>query len=278
MRVCRAAVLLVLLFPVLAAAQQGGGKQGSPCMPGMPGCPESSGQQGGDQQSSDGQPVSHEGTPGMQMNPYFTAINYPIAKDTLMIMLLPDFQSARSGPNFFTVMEMAEYGITSRWSAGFMAEEQKIFGLPTTFGGLRFNTYFRLLPHDHLLNFTLYGEYEDLKEAALYTMEVSGFGGEDLVGPLSVARNSPAHTFEQRAIVYHDWKRANFTFNFISETGLESHENDFGYTWGIFRQAEWMGMGAGKDMAGMPGQKKKTGPPAPLPPPVGFWVERVGGV
>src|ERR1700675_565846 len=123
MRVCRAAVLLVLLFPVLAAAQQGGGQQGSPCMPGMPmpGCPEASGQQGGDQQSSNGQPASHKEMPAMQMDPYFTAINYPIATDMMMVMLLPDFQSARSGPNFLTVMEMAEYGITSRWSAGFMA-------------------------------------------------------------------------------------------------------------------------------------------------------------
>jgi hypothetical protein len=278
MRVCRAAVLLVLLFPVLAAAQQGGGKQGSPCMPGMPGCPESSGQQGGDQQSSDGQPVSHEGTPGMQMNPYFTAINYPIAKDTLMIMLLPDFQSARSGPNFFTAMEMAEYGITSRWSAGFMAEEQKIFGLPTTFGGLRFNTYLRLLPHDHLLNFTLYGEYEGLNGAALYKMEVTGFGGADLEEPLALARRTPVRTFEQRAIVYHDWKRVNFTFNFISETGLDSHENDFGYAWGIFRQAEWMGMGPGKDMAGMPGKAKMPVPPVFSLRRLGFGLEMMGAL
>jgi hypothetical protein len=276
MRLFRNIVLSVLCFPALVAAQQGGGQQGAPCMPGMkmPGCPDTSGQQPGDQQSSAEQPASHEETPSMQMNPYFTAINYPIAKDMMMVMLLPDFQVARSGPNFFTVMEMAEYGITSRWSAGFMVEEQKIFGLPTTFGGLRFNTYFRLLPHDHLLNFTLYGEYEDLNQAALYKMEVSGFGGEDLVGPLSVARNSPAHTFEQRAIVYHDWKRVNFTFNFISETGLESHENDFGYTWGIFRQAQWMGM----DRAGMPGMTRMPAPPVLSLRRLGFGLEMMGAL
>jgi hypothetical protein len=262
MRLSRVVVLSILLLPPLAASQQGSGQQGSPGMEEMPmpGRPDSSAQQSGDGQSSDVQSASHEGTMGMQMNPFFTAINYPIAKDLMMVMLLPDFQSARSGPNFFTVMEMAEYGITSRWSAGFMAEEQKISGLPITFGGLRFNTYFHLLPHDHLLNLTLYGEYENLNQAALYKMEVSGFGGEDLVSPLSVARSSPAHTFEQRAIVYHDWRRVNFTLNFISETGVESHENNFGYAWGIFRQAEWMGMSAGKDMAGMPGM---TGLPAP---------------
>jgi hypothetical protein len=191
-------------------------------------------------------------TPEGQMNSYFTVISYPIPKDKLMVMVLPDFQTARTGPNFFTEMEMAEYGITSRWSAGFMVEKQKILGLPATFGGLRFNTYFRLFPHDHLLNFTLYGEYEHLNGAALYKMEVAGFGGEDLEGPLSMARNLPVHTFEQRAIVYHDWRRVNVTFNFISETGLESHENDFGYAWGFFRQPEWMGMAMGKTMAGMP--------------------------
>ena len=273
-------VLSVLFFPALVTAQQGGGQQGSPCMPGMrmPGCPESSGKQPDDQQSSNGQlaqPAGHEGMPGMQMDPYFTAINYPIAKDTMMVMLLPDFQSARSGPNFFTAMEMAEYGITSRWSAGFMVEEQKIFGLPTTFGGLRFNTYLRLLPHDHLLNFTLYGEYEDLNGAALYKMEVAGFGGEDLNEPLALARRTPTRTFEQRAIIYHDWKRVNATFNFISETGLESHENDFGYAWGIFRQAEWMGMSAGKDMPGMP---KMPAPPALSFKRLGFGLEMMGAL
>jgi len=210
--------------------------------------------------------------PEAQMNSYFAAINYPIAKDTLMVMVLPDFQIARTGPNFFTEMEMVEYGITSRWSAGFMVEKQKISGLPATFGGLRFNTYFRLFPQDHLLNFTLYGEYEYLNGAALYKMEVAGFGGEDLEGPLSVARNLPAHTFEQRAIVYHDWGRVNVTVNFISETGLESHENDFGYAWGIFRQPEWMGMTTGKNMAGM------SAPPVLSLRRLGLGVEMIGAL
>src|SRR5579862_1645918 len=45
-----ATVLLVLLSPVPGAAQQGGGQDGSPCMPGMsmPGCPESAEQKQGD--------------------------------------------------------------------------------------------------------------------------------------------------------------------------------------------------------------------------------------
>jgi hypothetical protein len=68
----RSAVLSLLFFPALAAAQQGD-QQGSPCMPGMrmPGCPEPSGQQAGDQQSSSGhsaqQDGGSQGTTGMQM-------------------------------------------------------------------------------------------------------------------------------------------------------------------------------------------------------------------
>ena len=222
--------------------------------------------------------LAAQSVPEAQMDPYFTAIDYPIPKDTMMVMVLPDFQSARTGPNFFAGMEMASYGITSRWSAGFMAEEQKISGLPATFGGLRFNTYFRLLPHDHLLNFTLYGEYEDLNQAALYKMEVSGFGGEDLVGPLSVARNLPAHTFEQRAIVYHDWRRVNITFNFISETGLETHENAFGYAWGIFREPEWMGMTTGKNTMGKPVMAGMSPPPVLSLRRLGFGLEMIGAL
>src|SRR5713101_3766859 len=100
-----------------------------------------------------------------QMEPYFTALNYPVPQDTMMVMLLSDFQSARSTNDFFTGMGMVEYGLTPRWTVGFMAEGQKIFGLPATYGGLRINSYFRVCPHDHLLNFTLYGEYEGLNGA-----------------------------------------------------------------------------------------------------------------
>jgi len=68
----RSLVLSLLFFPVPAAAQQDG-QQRSPCMSGMrmPGCPEPSGPQAGDQQSSNGQSAQqgggNGGTKGMQM-------------------------------------------------------------------------------------------------------------------------------------------------------------------------------------------------------------------
>jgi hypothetical protein len=195
-----------------------------------------------------------------QMDPYFTAINRPVPQDTMMVMLLLDFQSARTGRHFFTGMGMVQYGLTSRWTAGFMSEGQKIFGLPTTYGGLRVNSYLHVFPHDHVLNFTVYGEYEGLNEAGLYKMEVAGFGGEDLSRPLAEARRTPARTFEQRAIVYHDWGRTNLTFNFINETGQDTVKNNFGYAWGVFRQPAWMAMDTGKDMAGMAGMADKSAP------------------
>lgn len=65
----------------------------------------------------------------MNMNPYFTAINYPIEKHSLMLMAMSDFQSARYGNNFFTGMLMADYGLSSRWTVAIMAEGQKIAGL-----------------------------------------------------------------------------------------------------------------------------------------------------
>jgi hypothetical protein len=201
------------------------------------------------------------------MDPYFTAINRPVPQDTMMVMLLSDFQSARTGRNFFTGMGMVQYGLTSRWTVGFMSEGQKIFGLPTTYGGLRVDSYLRVFPHDHVLNFTVYGEYEGLNEAGLYKMEVSGFGGEDLSGPLAEARRTPARTFEQRAIVYHDWGRTNLTFNFINETGLDTVNNNFGYAWGVFRQPAWMAMDTGEAMAG-----GRTGAIGVLVAAVGLWA------
>ncbi len=219
-----------------------------------------------------------------QMDHYFSTLDHPVPQDTAMVMLLPDFQSARSTNDFFTGMVMAQYGLTSRWTVGVMAEGQKIQGLPITYGGVRVNSYFRVFPRDHLLNFTLYGEYEGLNGASLYKMEVSGFGGEDLNGPLAAARRTPVRTFEQRAIMYHDWGRVNLTFNFINETGLESGENDFGYAWGVFRQPSYMAMGTGKSnaemtgMTGMPGMPEKKAPRGLSFERLGYGLEMIGAL
>ncbi len=248
-------------------------------MPGMVPTPTKSPAMAGMDSSSDTakQAGSSDDMSNMNMDPYFTAINYPVPRDTLMVMLLSDFQSARTGPNFFTGMAMVQYGITSRWTVGLMAEGQKISDLPATYGGFRINSYIRVFPHDHLLNFTLYGEYEGLNGAALYKMEVAGFGGEDLDEPLLPARRTPVRTFEQRAIIYHDWKRVNFTFNFISETDLKSGENDFGYAWGVFRQPAFMAMETDKAMSGMAMPKKKA-PPALSLQRLGYGVEMIGAL
>ena len=216
----------------------------------------------------------------MSMDPYFTAINYPVRRDTLMVMLLSDFQSARTGNNFFTGMAMVQYGITSRWTVGFMAEGQKISGLPTTYGGFRINSYFRVFPHDHLLNFTLYGEYEGLNGAALYKMEVAGFGGEDLEEPLAAARRTPVRTFEQRVIMYHDWGRVNLTFNFINETEVKRAGNlfAFGYAWGVFRQPVFKAMDSDEDMAGTAGMPKRQALPVLSFQRLGYGIEMIGAL
>lgn len=221
--------------------------------------------------------VAGDDMSGMDMNPYFSAISYPVPRDMLMVMMLTDFQRARTGPNFFTGMSMLQYGVTSHWTVGFMTEGQKIPNLPTTYGGFRINSYFKVFPHDHLLNFTVYGEYEGLNGAALYKMEVAGFGGEDLEGPLPEARRTPVRTLELRAILYHDWGRTNVTFNFVSETPLPRDGNDFGYSWGVFRKAAYMGMSKDKSMPGMTMSKEKT-PPALSFQRLGYGIEMIGAL
>ncbi len=214
----------------------------------------------------------------MDMNPYFTAVNYPVSRDTMMVMALADFQSARSTNDFFTGMGMVQYGLTPNWTVGFMVEGQKILGSPATYGGWRVSTYLRVIPHDRLLNFTLYGEYEGLNGAALYKMEVAGFGGEDLNEPLASARRTRVRTFEQRAIVYHDWGRVNLTFNFINETALDSGENDFGYAWGVFRQPAYGAMQTDQDMAGMAGMQTQDAPPLFSFQRLGYGLEMMGAL
>jgi hypothetical protein len=208
----------------------------------------------------------------MNMDPYFTTINYPLEKHSLMLMVLPDFQVARYGNNFVTGMLMAQYGLTSRLTIGIMAEGQKIEGLPATFGGMRYNAYFHLFRDDRLLNLTLYGEYEDLNGAALYKMEVAGFGPEDLTEPLALARRTPVRTFEQRVILYHDWDRLNATFTLIRETALQApHGSDYGYALGVFFKPSWMG-GSTAGMADMPA------PPALSMSRLGYGLEMIGAL
>jgi len=208
----------------------------------------------------------------MKMNPYFSTINYTIEQHSLMLMVLQDFQSARYGNNFLTAMLMAEYGITSRWTVGVMGEGQKIAGMPVTYGGFRASTYLHLLQDDRLLNLTLYGEYEDLNGAALYKMEVAGFGPEDLTEPLALARRIRVRTFEQRVIIYRDWDRLNATFNFIRETALQAPSgSDYGYAMGLFFQPSWIR----ESMAEMPGM---TDPPALSVSRLGYGLEMIGAL
>jgi hypothetical protein len=169
-------------------------------------------------------------------------------------------------------MLMAEYGFTQRWTVGVMTEGQKIAGLPVTYGGMRFNTYFHLFQNDQWLNLTLYGEYEDLNGAALYKMEVAGFGPEDLTEPLALARQTRVRTFEQRVIVYHDWDGVNMTFNFIRETPLQApYGSDYGYALGLFFQPSWMS----GSMAGMDGM---TEPPMLSISRLGYGLEMIGAL
>jgi hypothetical protein len=211
----------------------------------------------------------------MSMDAYFTAINQPIEKNSLMVMLLQDFQSARYGSDFYTGMLMAMYGITPRWTAGVMAEGQKINGQSVTYGGVRVNTYFHLFRDNRLLNATLYGEYEELNGAALYKMEVAGFGPEDLTGPLNLARQIHVRTFEQRVIVYHDWDRLNATFNFIRETALKTpYGSDYGYALGLFLRPSRMS-GPMAEMTGMAGM---TAPPPLSMDRLGYGLEMIGAL
>jgi len=211
----------------------------------------------------------------MNMNPYFTTINYPLEKHSLMLMAMPDFQTARFGNNFVTGMLMAEYGLTSRWTVAVMAEGQKIAGMDAAYGGMRIGSYFQLFRDERLLNLTLYGEYEDLNGAALYKMEISGFGSGDLTEPLALAREVHLRTFEQRLILYHDWNRLNVTFNFIRETFLQTpHGSDYGYALGLFFKSSWMG-GSMKDMEGMADMNV---PPALSINRLGYGLEMIGAL
>jgi hypothetical protein len=208
----------------------------------------------------------------MNMNPYFTAINYPVEKHSMMLMAMPDFQSARYGNNFITGMLMADYGLTSRWTVAIMAEGQKIAGLNAAYGGMRLSTYFHVFKDERFLNLTLYGEYEGLNGAALYKMEIAGYGSGDLTESLAIARKKHVRTFEQRLIIYHDWNRLNATFNFIRETVLQApYGSDYGYALGIFFKSSPMS-------GSMEGMTDMTSPPTLSISRLGYGIEMIGAL
>jgi hypothetical protein len=68
--------------------------------------------------------------------------------------------------------------------------------------------------------------------------------------------------------------------NFVSETNLDSHENDFGYAWGVFWQPSWMGMemAAGTTMPGMAHAEKRSAPPMLSFQRLGLGVEMMGAL
>src|ERR1035437_741088 len=216
--------------------------------------------------------LPHRSQAQMNMNPYFTAINYPVEKQSMMLMAMPDFQSARYGNNFVTGMMMADYGVTSRWTVAIMAEGQKIAGLNAAYGGMRLSTYFHVFKDEKLLNLTIYGEYEDLNGAALYKMEIAGFGSGDLTESLAIARKKHVRTFEQRLIIYHDWNRLNATFNFIRETVLQApYGSDYGYALGIFFRSSPMS-------GSMEGMTDMTSPPTLSISRLGYGLEMIGAL
>lgn len=147
-----------------------------------------------------------------------------------------------------------------------------IDGQYAAFGGMRLSTYFHLLRNKKLLNVTLYGEFEDLNGAALYKMEIAGFGSGDLTEPLALARKKHVRTFEQRLILYHDWNRLNVTFNFIRETSLQKpYGSDYGYAIGLFYRSSWMG-------GSMKGMDTMTAPSALSISRMGYGLEIIGAL
>ena len=84
----------------------------------------------------------------MNMDPYFTTINYPLEKASHDVDgSVRIFKSARYGSDFFTGMLMAEYGHHLR--AGRPASwprVRRLMVMPATYGGMRVEHLFPSVP------------------------------------------------------------------------------------------------------------------------------------
>lgn len=148
-------------------------------------------------------------------------------RGTTEINALNDFSSAAPGDASYAaqLVEM-ERALTDQWTAALYFEGDKIDDENYAFGGWRLESRYRLLPYGAFLNPVLYVEYEDLRPAHRYLLEV--------VGRTDGPESDSGHEIESRVILGHDFSdRFDVAFNWINDVNLRTGNWEFGYALGL---------------------------------------------
>ncbi len=164
-------------------------------------------------------------------NPYFVTYSHDMTEPgTLELETKTAAARPHGGSPYGALSEEMEYGVTRWWTAELYLDGQATDDQSTLFTGSRFETRFRPLRGEHLINPVLYIEYENLTGADKAILESVGHDGQsDLRDPNSTARLDRDHEAEFKLILSSNFKSWNVSENFIVEKDLSHAPWEFGY-------------------------------------------------
>jgi hypothetical protein len=148
-------------------------------------------------------------------------------RGTTEVNALSDFSGGAPGdPGYAAQIIEIERALTDQWTAALYFEGDKIDDQGYAFGGWRFESRYRLFPYGAFLNPVLYVEYEDLRPAHRYLLEV--------VGRTDAPESGSGREIESRLILGHDFSDGfDVAFNWINDVNLSTGNWEFGYALGL---------------------------------------------
>jgi len=181
-----------------------------------------------------------------QESPYFVTYDHHLAEagtlsvETFTTMGVPReseaWEPTERGQSFYAAPYVEfEYGISDQWTSALYLEGQGTHGDSSVFTGWRWESRFRPLKKNHLINPVLYLEYESVNDASRIAKEVVG-EGPDLDDANSELRAMKNHELETKLILSSDVHHWNVAGNFTVDKNLSRGEGfEFGYAFGVAR-------------------------------------------
>jgi len=147
-------------------------------------------------------------------------------------------------PSYIAPWIELEYGITGWWTGELYLEGVAVNGQGSAFTGWRWESRFRPLTTERLINPVVYVEFEDITEASRIQKEIVGRGPLP-AAPLDELRDEHARELEAKLILSSAVRGWNISENVIVEKNLSEDEGlEFGYSVGASRALGGLASGA----------------------------------
>ncbi len=132
---------------------------------------------------------------------------------------------------FFAPTVEFEYGVRAWWTAEVYLQGQATDHDSAIFTGFRFESRFRPIPREYVINPVLYVEYENVSAADKSFLEITGNTSTAILqSPNAVLRKEIERSMETKLILSSNAKGWNISENFIAEKAVNDNEPwSFGY-------------------------------------------------